>query len=124
MKSLPAVSILLLFSACATVPAHRPKTAAQATPQASAVEHVLIDSDGSEFWDDGAALAMLLSNPAIKIEGITLVFGNHFPRDGARYLGRVLKAAGKTDIPMYLGATQPLQNSKTRMQALEKEVGA
>ena len=64
---------------------------------------------------------MLLRNSGkIQIDAITMVIGNHWPRQGAEYLARVLKATGRSDIPIYIGADQPLRNTHARMDALEK----
>ncbi len=86
----------------------------------SAAEPVIIDSDGAVFWDDGAALAMLLQHPKkVKILGITTVLGNHWPLQAAEYLGRVLKAANRTDVPIFVGASEPLKNGLGQIKKIE-----
>ncbi len=73
---------------------------------------IYIDTDlslgtpGAEI-DDGAALLMLLRNPAVKIAGIGSVFGNVPVEDASRNLARLLKMTGRTDIPLAQGAAGP-----------------
>jgi inosine-uridine nucleoside N-ribohydrolase len=75
---------------------------------------IYIDTDlslgtpGAEI-DDGAALLMLLRNPAVKIAGIGSVFGNVPVEDASRNLARLLKMTGRTDIPLAQGAAGPLE---------------
>ena len=89
----------------------------------SVPEKVIVDSDGAVFWDDGAAIAMLLQHPEkIKILGISMVLGNHWPYQGAEYIARVLEVAGRTDVPIYIGADHPLNNSKEKMVRLEEDL--
>ena len=96
-----------------------------ATKKETAPEPMIVDTDGAVFWDDGAALAMLLRRPdQFEIVGITTVIGNHWPHQAAEYVARVLKAAGRTDIPIYVGAARPLLNGRERMLQLEKSLVA
>lgn len=86
-------------------------------------EQVIIDSDGAIFWDDGAALAMLLQHSKkIDILGVTTVIGNHWPYQAAEYIGRVLKAADRTDIPVFIGSDKPLKNDRTLMNQIDQNL--
>ncbi|BBB49534.1 nucleoside hydrolase [Pelolinea submarina] len=75
---------------------------------------IYIDTDlslgtpGAEI-DDGAALLMLLRNPAAQIVGIGSVFGNVPVRDATCNLARMLEITGHTDIPLAQGAAGPLE---------------
>ena len=76
---------------------------------------IYIDTDlslgtpGAEI-DDGAALLMLLHNPAVEIAGIGSVFGNVPVEDATRNLARLLEMSGRTDIPLAQGAAGPLDS--------------
>ena len=75
---------------------------------------IYIDTDlslgtpGAEI-DDGAALLMLLRNPAVEIAGIGSVFGNVAVGNATRNLARFLEMTGRTDIPLAQGAAGPLE---------------
>jgi inosine-uridine nucleoside N-ribohydrolase len=75
---------------------------------------IYIDTDlglgtpGAEI-DDGAALLMLLNNPAVEIAGIGSVFGNVPVEDATRNLARLLEMSGRADIPLAQGAAGPLE---------------
>ena len=75
---------------------------------------IYIDTDlslgtpGAEI-DDGAALLMLLRNPAVEIAGIGSVFGNVAVGNATRNLVRFLGMTGRTDIPLAQGAAGPLE---------------
>jgi inosine-uridine nucleoside N-ribohydrolase len=63
--------------------------------------------------DDGLALALALKSPELKILGITTVAGNgEIHKETADAL-RELEIAGRTDIPVYMGAVRPLIHAKT-----------
>lgn len=74
---------------------------------------VYIDTDislgtpGAEI-DDGAALMLLLRNKDIKVVGAGSVFGNVPVKDAAANLDRMMTFLGAGDIPLGLGAAQPL----------------
>ncbi|MDK2979779.1 MAG: hypothetical protein PWQ55_126 [Chloroflexota bacterium] len=75
---------------------------------------VYIDTDlglgtpGAEI-DDGAALWMLLRNPAVEVVGIGSVFGNVPVADATLNLQRFLELMGRPDIPLAMGAAAPLE---------------
>ncbi len=80
-----------------------------------------MDSDGAVFWDDGAALAMLLQHPnKVQILGVTTVIGNHWPYQGAEYLARVLRVAGREDIPLFIGSDEPLKNNRNLLNHIDQ----
>ena len=76
---------------------------------AQSPEKIIFDTDSGFFGDDGAALVMLLQQPArVRILGITLVAGNVRATQGAEYMFRILALMNRTGVPLYLGAQSPL----------------
>lgn len=67
---------------------------------------VLVDCDTGV--DDAMALLYLLSRDDIDVVGVTTVFGNNTAAQCARNSLRVLELADRTDIPVAVGAEQPL----------------
>ncbi|WP_210478945.1 nucleoside hydrolase [Naasia sp. SYSU D00948] len=67
---------------------------------------VLVDCDTG--IDDAVALLYLLAVPDVEIVGITTVAGNTAARAGALNTLRVLALAGRTGIPVAVGAERPL----------------
>ena len=70
---------------------------------------VIIDTDAGS--DDLMAIAFLLSRKDVKIEAITIVDGlAHVPAGAANVL-RLLQLAGAIEVPVYLGAEEPLERT-------------
>ena len=67
---------------------------------------VIIDTDCGV--DDAAALWWALTDPRLDVIGITTVWGNTGVVGAAANVGHVLDAAGRSDIPIALGATGPI----------------
>lgn len=67
---------------------------------------VIIDTDPGV--DDAFALLLALRSPELKIEAITVVAGNVPAEIGLPNALRMLELAGRTDIPVALGAKAPL----------------
>ncbi|MBX6389734.1 MAG: nucleoside hydrolase [Frankia sp.] len=63
---------------------------------------LVIDSDGG--IDDAAAITWLCSRPEVELAAVTAVGGNVDVRRAARNLRVVLEAAGRPDVPVYVGA--------------------
>jgi purine nucleosidase len=72
---------------------------------------VLLDCDTGV--DDAMALLYLLSREDIELVGITTVFGNNTAAQCAHNTLRVLELAGRTDIPVAVGAEKPLVGEVT-----------
>ena len=72
---------------------------------------VLVDCDTG--IDDAMALLYLLACDHIEIVGITSVFGNNKAARCAHNTLRVLTLAGRTDIPVAVGAENPLVGEVT-----------
>jgi purine nucleosidase len=68
---------------------------------------LIVDTDAGA--DDLIALLWLLRQPSLRIEAVTLVHGLAAPADGAESVLRLLEAAGRKNIPVYIGAEHPVQ---------------
>ena len=71
---------------------------------------IILDCDnsmGSFFWevDDGLVIAYLLNKPEVELLGITTVFGNR--TYDHKYSERMLRDAGRTEVPLFKGAQGP-----------------
>jgi inosine-uridine nucleoside N-ribohydrolase len=67
---------------------------------------VIIDTDPGV--DDAFALLFALRSPELKVEAITVVAGNVPAEVGLPNALRMVEIAGRTDVPVALGAKQPL----------------
>ncbi|MBI4904558.1 MAG: nucleoside hydrolase [Acidobacteria bacterium] len=82
-----------------------------ATTGLSAGERIIVDTDCGYYGDDGMTLTMLLRSPAVaKVEGITVVSGNVWARQSARYVGEIQKLL-RTRVPVYFGEEMPLRHT-------------
>ena len=75
-------------------------------------KRILIDCDPG--IDDVLALMFALASPELEIAGITTVCGNVPAALGAENALRILKRAGRLDIPVYVGEEKPLLPSTCR----------
>lgn len=67
---------------------------------------VVIDTDCGV--DDAVALWFALTDPRLDVVAITTVFGNGSAAGAAENVHRILHAAGREDIPIALGAEEPI----------------
>jgi purine nucleosidase len=67
---------------------------------------LVLDTDIGTDVDDCLALALILGSPELRLEGVTCVYGDVLLR--ARMVLKLLRLSGRTDIPVMVGATQPL----------------
>jgi len=67
---------------------------------------VIVDNDGGV--DDAAALWWALTDPGLDVIAVTVVWGNVPLSTAAISVARVLAAAGRSDIPVALGAAGPV----------------
>src|ERR1051325_9514966 len=85
-------------------------------------ERVILDTDSGPFNDDGVALVMVARSPQrVTLEAITLVPGNAWVSEGARYTARILQLLGRAQVPLLPGAQAPLVNSPAMAQAMQKQ---
>jgi inosine-uridine nucleoside N-ribohydrolase len=74
---------------------------------------VIIDTDpglgepGSDI-DDGLAIALALRSPELEVAGLTIVNGNVDAPTGVEVARDLLDRLGRPDVPVLLGAQQPL----------------
>jgi inosine-uridine nucleoside N-ribohydrolase len=89
----------------------------------AARERVVVDTDCGLFGDDGAALVMLLRNPAkVEVAGITLTSGNVWAAQSAGYVLRILDLL-KKQVPVYSGAELPLVHTPAMARESERRWG-
>ncbi len=67
---------------------------------------VILDTDPG--IDDALAILLGIASPEIKIEGLTIVYGNCALDQAADNALAVLNLANRADIPVYTGCGQPL----------------
>lgn len=79
-------------------------------------EPILIDCDPGKFTDDNAAIAMLVRSGKFKIAGITVVAGNVWANEGLRNARATLQMMDVEDVPVHLGAQQPLRHTAEMVQ--------
>ncbi len=70
------------------------------------MKRVIIDTDPG--IDDTAAILMALASPELEVVAVTTIFGNASVEDCTANARRVLQAASRSDIPVYMGAGKPL----------------
>jgi inosine-uridine nucleoside N-ribohydrolase len=70
---------------------------------------VLIDTDAGA--DDLLAILFLLQRPDVRVEAITIVHGLAEPAAGAESVARLLAYCHRPGIPIYVGATRPLEGA-------------
>lgn len=67
---------------------------------------LILDTDIGTDVDDCLALAVILGSPELQLEGVTCVYGDVSLR--VRMVRKLLRLAGRDDIPAFLGAADPL----------------
>ena len=70
------------------------------------MKRVIIDSDPG--IDDAAAILLALASPELEVVAVTTIFGNASVEDCTANARVVLDAAGRNDIPVFMGASKPL----------------
>jgi pyrimidine-specific ribonucleoside hydrolase len=91
---IPLRALFALFCAAAALSAQGP---------------ILIDTDAGS--DDVMAIALLLSQPGVAIDAITVVNGLAHVDAGARNMGRLLDLAGRKHVPVFRGRNGPLRGN-------------
>jgi inosine-uridine nucleoside N-ribohydrolase len=81
---------------------------AQTAASSASPEKIIIDTDIGDDIDDAFALALALRSPELEILGVTTGFGDTETR--ARLTDRFLGEAGRSDIPVAVGASTPTKN--------------
>ena len=70
------------------------------------MKRVIIDADPG--IDDTAAILLALASPELEVVAVTTIFGNASVENCTANTRRVLAAADRCDIPVYIGAGKPL----------------
>jgi inosine-uridine nucleoside N-ribohydrolase len=70
---------------------------------------IVVDTDAGA--DDYIALAFLLAQPGIVIDAITVVNGLAHVDAGAKNVARLCELAGRGDIPIYVGESNPAEET-------------
>ena len=70
------------------------------------VKRVIIDTDPGV--DDLAAILLALASPELRVEALTISYGNGSMEQCAANARHILEVAGRSDIPVYPGALGPL----------------
>ena len=70
------------------------------------MKRIIIDTDPG--IDDAAAILMALASPELEVAAVTTIFGNASVESCTANAQQVLAAAGRSDIPLYMGAAKPL----------------
>ncbi|MDJ0466407.1 nucleoside hydrolase [Streptomyces sp. H27-C3] len=119
---------LLVLSVAASAPAAEPalaRAAAQAPVQAPGAPHgkdgrkVILDADMGELNDDAVTMFMLAKAKNVDFLGVTVVSGNTWVEEGTAYALRQLELIGHTDIPVVVGAGEPLMPGRQERLAAE-----
>lgn len=76
---------------------------------------ILFDTDIGSDIDDAVALAYLLKQPACELLGITTVSGE--PQKRADLASAICHASGRADVPIHVGAEEPLLIAQRQAQA-------
>jgi inosine-uridine nucleoside N-ribohydrolase len=116
LAAAPLMAALFVAFIATTGDLHSQSTSSQPPAGAASAGTIKVIFD-TDFLvppqDDGLALALALKSPELKILGITTVAGNgEIHKETADAL-RELEIAGRTDIPVYMGAVRPLVHEKT-----------
>ena len=70
------------------------------------MKRLIIDTDPG--IDDAAAILLALASPELEVAAVTTIFGNSSVEACTANARRVLSAAGRSDIPVFMGAGKPL----------------
>jgi len=71
---------------------------------------VWLDTDIGTDVDDAVALGLALRSPEIELVGVSTVYGDVGLR--SRMVLKLLQAAGREDVPVYSGATEPIMRER------------
>ena len=85
---------------------------------------IIVDQDArGPASTDMQSILMFAQSPDVEVLGITLVSGDQWVKEEAAHTLRALEIAGRSDIPVLLGAEYPLVNSKEESEAWERQYG-
>ena len=90
---------------------------------AFAKDPLLVVYDNDFYGPTSADILPLIGSPDVKVLGFTVVSGDGWRDEEAAYLLRSLEIYHRTDIPVFLGAVDPLVNSQPRLEAWQATHG-
>ncbi len=82
-------------------------------------QRLIIISDAMRYGDDAVAIAMLLADKSVCVEGIIATSGNVWADQAAENIRELLNALGRSDIKLYAG--EPLSYYLPRQQIYQQE---
>lgn len=85
------------------------------------MRHVVLDCDPGH--DDAIAILMLLADPGIRLDGISVVAGNQTLDKTVRNALTVLTVAGRTDVPVFAGMVRPMTRALVTAAHVHGESG-
>lgn len=68
-------------------------------------------------------LLLLLQAPSVEVLGITVVSGDQWRDEEVAHTLRLLEIIGRTDVPVFLGASAPLVNTRELAQLWQERYG-
>jgi len=85
---------------------------------------VIVDQDArGPGTSDQQAMLVFLQSEKFDVLGITTVSGDQWVKEETLHTLRMLELAGRTDVPVYMGAVYPLVNSKEETERWEALYG-
>jgi purine nucleosidase len=85
---------------------------------------VIVDQDArGPAGTDIQSIMMFLQSPDIEVLGITTVSGDQWVKEETEHALRAVEIAGRTDVPVVMGAEFPLVNSKEESEWWEQRFG-
>jgi inosine-uridine nucleoside N-ribohydrolase len=91
---------------------------------AQSPRYVVIDQDAvGPAGTDMNSILIFLQSPEVKVLGITVVTGDGWRDEEVAHTLRLLELVGRTDVPVYAGASRPLVRTAEWTQAWEQLYG-
>jgi len=85
---------------------------------------VVIDQDADGPGDSSMeSMLMVLQDPGVQVLGITIESGDGWQKECVAHTLRMLELVGRTDVPVFAGATFPLVNSQAASRRWEEMYG-
>ncbi len=85
---------------------------------------IIIDHDArGPATTDIQSILMFVQSPDVQVLGVTTVSGDQWVKEETLHALRALEIAGRTDIPVVMGAEYPLVNSKAEAEWWQERFG-
>ena len=110
---------LLTLAAC--LAAASPIPAGEPDPTRETPRRVILDVDPG--IDDALAMLFAMRSPELQIEAITVVSGNVLVDQGVRNALKLVELAGRSEIPVAMGARYPLKRKLITAETIHGEDG-